>query len=114
MRTRVTNGAMEAINGLLQLAKRLARGYRSIRTFRIMAYLKAGKLQLEVPSFRPLPTHSKQRRAIFSELTTILGARRQPLSNQPRIPLPTKSKFTFSSLFLIWRAFQAFPWSCYS
>ena len=57
MRTRVTNGAMEAINGLLQLAKRLARGYRSIRTFRIMAYLKAGKLQLEVPSFRPLPTH---------------------------------------------------------
>jgi transposase len=57
MRTRVTNGAMEAINGLLQLAKRLARGYRSIRTFRIMAYLKAGKLQLEIPSFRPLPTH---------------------------------------------------------
>ena len=57
MRTRVTNGAMEAINGLLQLAKRLARGYRSIRTFRIMAYLKAGKLQLDVPSFRPLPTH---------------------------------------------------------
>jgi transposase len=57
MRTRVTNGAMEAINGLLQLAKRLARGYRSINTFRIMAYLKAGKLQLEVPPFRPLPTH---------------------------------------------------------
>lgn len=57
MRTRVTNGAMEAINGLLQLAKRLARGYRSINTFRIMAYLKAGKLQLEVPPFRPIPTH---------------------------------------------------------
>jgi transposase len=57
MRTRVTNGAMEAINGLLQLAKRLTRGYRSINTFRIMAYLKAGKLQLEVPPFRPLPTH---------------------------------------------------------
>ncbi len=59
MRTRLTNGAMEAINGLLQLAKRLARGFRSLRHFRIMAYLKAGKLQLEVPPFRPLPTHSK-------------------------------------------------------
>jgi hypothetical protein len=48
---------MEAINGLLQLAKRLARSYQSIRTFRIMAYLKAGKLQLDVPPFRPLLTH---------------------------------------------------------
>ena len=59
MRTRLTNGAMEAINGLLQLAKRLARGFRSLRHFLIMAYLKAGKLQLDLPSFRPLPTHSK-------------------------------------------------------
>ena len=25
--------------------------------FRIMAYLKAGKLQLDQPPFRPLPTH---------------------------------------------------------
>jgi transposase len=57
MRTRLTNGAMEAINGLLQLAKRLARGFRSLRHFRIMAYLKAGKLQLNIPSLRPLPTH---------------------------------------------------------
>jgi transposase len=57
MRTRVTNGAMEAINGLLQLSKRLARGYRSLRNFRIMAYLKAGKLQLHLPSLRPLLTH---------------------------------------------------------
>lgn len=58
MRTRLTNGAMEAINGLLQLAKRLARGFRSLRNFRIMAYLKAGKLQLQLPILRPLPTHS--------------------------------------------------------
>lgn len=57
MRTRLTNGAMEAINGLLQLAKRLARGFRSVRYFRIMAYLKAGKLQLDLPQFRPSPTH---------------------------------------------------------
>ena len=57
MKTRVINGAMEARNGILQIAKHLARGYRSIRSFRIMAYLKAGKLQLEVQPFRPLPTH---------------------------------------------------------
>lgn len=57
MKTRISNGAMEAINGLLQLAKRMARGFRSIRTFRIMAYLKAGKLQLDVPILRP-STHS--------------------------------------------------------
>jgi transposase len=48
MRTKITNGAMEAINGLLQLAKLLASGYRSSRTFRIMAYFKVGKLQLDV------------------------------------------------------------------
>jgi transposase len=59
MRTRLTNGAMEAINGLLQLAKRLARGFRSVRYFRIMAYFKAGKLQLDLPQFRSSPTHSK-------------------------------------------------------
>ena len=57
MRTRLTNGAMEAINGLLQLAKRLARGFRSLRNFQIMAYLKAGKLQLDLPQLRPSPTH---------------------------------------------------------
>ena len=41
LKTRLTNGAIEAVNGLLQLAKRLARGFRSLRYFRIMAYLKA-------------------------------------------------------------------------
>jgi hypothetical protein len=32
-------------------------------TFRIMSYLKAGKIQLELPSFSPLHTHSKLRGA---------------------------------------------------
>lgn len=59
LKTRVTNGAIEAINGLLQLAKRLARGYRSIRNFQVIAYLKAGKLHLQIPALRPtLSTHS--------------------------------------------------------
>ena len=54
MKTRVTNGLIEAINGLLQLAKRLARGFRSLRNFKTMAYLKAGRLKLDLPQFRPV------------------------------------------------------------
>lgn len=46
METRLTNAAMEAVNGILQLAKRMARGFRNFRYFRIMAYLRAGGLQL--------------------------------------------------------------------
>jgi transposase len=53
LETRVTNGVIEAINGLLQLAKRLARGFRSFRNFRLMALLKAGRLQLQLPSLSP-------------------------------------------------------------
>jgi transposase len=60
LKTRLTNGAIEAVNGLLQLAKRLARGFRSLRYFRIMAYLKAAGLHLNLPSLKPsLATHSK-------------------------------------------------------
>lgn len=55
METRVSNGRMEAINGLIQLAKRLARGFRNFTNFRAMAYLKAGRLTLDLPS---LKTHS--------------------------------------------------------
>lgn len=53
LETRVTNGVIEAINGLLQLAKRMARGFRSFRNFRIMALLKAGRLQLQLPALSP-------------------------------------------------------------
>ena len=53
LETRVTNGVIEAVNGLLQLAKRMARGFRSFRNFRIMALLKAGHLQLQLPSLSP-------------------------------------------------------------
>ena len=55
LKTRLTNGAIQAVNGPLQL-KRLARGFRSLRYFRIMAYLKAAGLHLDLPS--PV-THSK-------------------------------------------------------
>lgn len=53
METRVTNGVIEAINGLLQLAKRMARGFRSFATFRTIALLKAGKLKLDLPQLLP-------------------------------------------------------------
>jgi transposase len=49
LKTRVTNGVIEAINGLLQLAKRAARGFRSFRYFQAIAYLRAAKLKLDLP-----------------------------------------------------------------
>ena len=54
METRLTNGVMETINGLLQLAKRIAHGFRNFHYFRLAAYLKAGRLNLQTP--RLLPT----------------------------------------------------------
>lgn len=53
MKTRITNGPIEAMNGRLQLAKRMARGFRSFQYFRTMAYLKAGKLSLNLPKLSP-------------------------------------------------------------
>jgi len=50
METRLTNGLIEAINGLLQLAKRMARGFRSFTNFRTMAYLKTSHLQINLPT----------------------------------------------------------------
>ena len=41
LETRLTNAAIEAINGILQMAKRIARGFRNFHYFRIAAYLKA-------------------------------------------------------------------------
>ncbi|MFP6896697.1 MAG: ISL3 family transposase [Roseibacillus sp.] len=42
-----TSAAIEAVNGLLQLARRRARGYRTFRNFRAMAYWIAGGLSIE-------------------------------------------------------------------
>jgi transposase len=53
LKTRVTNGVIEAINGLLQLAKRGARGFRSFKYFQTIAYLRAAKLKLDLPSLSP-------------------------------------------------------------
>jgi transposase len=42
-----TSAAIEAINGLLQLARRRARGYRTFRNFQAIAYWIAGGLSIE-------------------------------------------------------------------
>ena len=44
--TRITNGLIEAINGLIQAAKRKARGYRTVRNLIAMIYLIGGGLTL--------------------------------------------------------------------
>jgi transposase len=48
--SRINNGILEAINGLIQAAKARARGYRSNRNLIAMTYLIAGKLQLDLPT----------------------------------------------------------------
>lgn len=52
VRTRQTNGFLEAINGLFQAAKRKARGYTRLSTVRTMIFLLAGKLD-----FRSINPH---------------------------------------------------------
>jgi len=51
-RSRMTNGFLEALNGLFQAAKRKARGYRRLSTIRTIMFLIAGKLD-----FRTLNPH---------------------------------------------------------
>lgn len=46
--TRISNGVLEAINSLVQAAKRRARGYRTKRNLIAMTYLIAGKLDLQL------------------------------------------------------------------
>lgn len=48
--TRINNGVLEAINGLVQAAKRRARGYRTDRHYIAMIYMTAGKLSFGLPT----------------------------------------------------------------
>lgn len=57
--SRLTNARVEAANGLIQSAKRRARGYRSTRYLITMIYLLLGKLDLEVPQLRVAFAHTK-------------------------------------------------------
>ncbi|KJD44717.1 hypothetical protein QD47_15850 [Paenibacillus terrae] len=44
--SRMTNGFLEGINGLIQAAKRKARGYRNVQNLIVMVYMTANKLRL--------------------------------------------------------------------
>jgi transposase len=46
--SQMTNGFLEAINGLFQAAKRKARGYGNFRTIRTVIFLIAGKLDFSI------------------------------------------------------------------
>ena len=50
---RITQGAIEAINGIIQLAKRRARGFRNFLYLRTIAYWVAGQLEANLPSYLP-------------------------------------------------------------
>ena len=50
---RITNGAIEAINGIIQLAKRRARGFRNFAYLRTIAYWNTGKLNIDLSALRP-------------------------------------------------------------
>lgn len=60
LQTRLTNGPAEAINGIIQTAKRQARGFRSFEYFQTIIYLIGSKLSFEhLPSPIPVnPLHS--------------------------------------------------------
>jgi transposase len=56
--SQISNGVLEAINGLVQAAKRRARGYRNVEYMITMIYLLLGKLDLQLPTLVPV-THTK-------------------------------------------------------
>lgn len=58
LETRLTNAAAEAINGIIQTAKRKARGFRSFEYFRTIIYLVGSKLKFDLPP--PVPCHPHQ------------------------------------------------------
>ncbi len=47
---RVTNAIAEGINSLIQSAKRRARGFRTLESYKCMIYLVVGKLKLDCPT----------------------------------------------------------------
>jgi hypothetical protein len=58
LRTRVTNGAAEALNGTIQTAKRKVRGFRTVEYFAAIIHRVASRLQVDLPNPVP-PNHTK-------------------------------------------------------
>lgn len=58
LETRLTNAGAEAVNGIIQTAKRKARGFRSFEYFQTIIYLIGSKLKFDLPI--PLPSGPPQ------------------------------------------------------
>ena len=58
LKTRLTNGSAEALNGIIQTAKRKSRGFKNFEYFRAVIYLVGSKLKFDLPS--PIPGHPQQ------------------------------------------------------
>jgi transposase len=58
LETRLTNAGAEAVNGIIQTAKRKARGFRSFEYFQTIIYLIGSKLKFDLPI--PVPSHPPQ------------------------------------------------------
>jgi transposase len=50
--TGLTSAAIEAVNGIIQLAKRMARGFKNFVYFRTAAYLRAARLHFDLPALK--------------------------------------------------------------
>ena len=50
VRSRISNGIVEAINGKIQMLKRSGRGYPNTDNFIAMIFLRCGKLSLNLPT----------------------------------------------------------------
>ncbi len=70
LETQRTNAAIEGVNGLWQLARRVAQGFRQFHYFRLAADLKAGHLDLGVPQ----PTAHLKRRGAEKLPRGVFGA----------------------------------------
>ena len=58
LETRLTNAGAEAMNGIIQTAKRKAKGFRSFLYFKTIIYLVGSKLKFDLPI--PIPVHPPQ------------------------------------------------------
>jgi len=58
LETRMTKAGAEAVNGIIQTAKRKARGFRSFEYFQTIIYLIGSKLKFNLPI--PVPSHPPQ------------------------------------------------------
>lgn len=57
-RSQINNGLLEGLNSLIQAAKRKARGFKTVRNFKIMAYLVTGKFNFTKLNKYYLPTQN--------------------------------------------------------